>query len=320
MALVLQRVEGFARGATVWDKDGLTMGHFMKFAALALTLLAAPAFAAPAVTPPLADVLAAAPAADWRPIAQDRLLYLETARGQVLIEMAPDFAPSHVSNIKRLIAARFFDHVAIVRAQDNFVVQWGVPEKDPKPALGQARAKLPGEFTRSAKGLAFTALPDRDAYAPQTGFVAGFPAARDLKSGRAWLIHCYGAVAVARDNAPDTGNGGELYAVIGQARRLDRNLTVVGRVVRGMEILAVTPRGDAALGFYGKPADNAPVRMRLGSDLPAAEQVSLQALRTDSATFARVAEGRRNRRDAFYATPQGGVDVCDVPLPVRPKP
>jgi peptidylprolyl isomerase len=292
----------------------------MKFVPVALALLAAPAFAAPAQTLPLADILAAAPASDWRPIAQDRLLYLQTPRGQVLIEVAPDFAPNHVGNIRRLIAAGFFDHVAIVRAQDNFVVQWGVPEKDPKPALGSALAKLPGEFTRSAKGLAFTALPDRDAYAAQTGFVAGFPAARDLKTGRAWLIHCYGTVGVARDNAPDTGNGGELYAAIGPARRLDRNLTVIGRVVRGMEILAVTPRGDAALGFYSKASDNAPVRMRLGSDLPASEQVSLQALRTDSATFAKAAEGRRNRHDAFYAVPQGGVDVCDVPLPVRPAP
>jgi peptidylprolyl isomerase len=292
----------------------------MKFAPLALALLALPAFAAPAQTPPLADILAAAPPSDWRPIAQDRLLYLQTARGQVLIEVAPDFAPNHIDNVRRLIAAGFFDHVAIVRAQDNFVVQWGVPEKDPKPATGSALARMPGEFTRSAKGLAFTALPDRDAYAAQTGFVAGFPAARDLKTGRAWLIHCYGTVAIARDNAPDTGNGGELYAVIGSARRLDRNLTVIGRVVQGMEILAVTPRGDAALGFYSKAADNAPVRMRLGRDLPASEQVSLQALRNDSATFAKVIEGRRNRRDAFYAAPQGGVDVCDVPLPVRPAP
>jgi len=293
-------------------------------AALALLgLLVAPAFAAPApkprLTPPMSELLAAAPASEWRPIAQDRLLYLQTARGLVLIELAPDFAPKHVDNIRRLIAAGVFDHVAIVRAQDNFVVQWGVPDADPKPPLGSAQAKLAGEFTRSAKGLAFTPMPDRDAYAPQVGFASGFPAARDPKTGRAWLIHCYGSVGVARDNAPDTGNGSELYAAIGPARRLDRNLTVVGRVVQGMEILAVTPRGHEANGFL-RPADVIPVKLRLGSDLPASEQASLQALRTDSPTFARAAEGRRNRRDAFYATPQGGVDVCDVALPVRPKP
>lgn len=297
----------------------------MKFAAVALALLATPAFGVPAatprraLTPPLADVLAAAPRSDWRPIAQERLLYLQTARGQVLIEVSPDFAPHHIDNIKRLIAAGVFDHIAIVRAQDNFVVQWGVPDKDPKPGLGSARARLPAEFTRSAKGLAFTAMPDRDAYAAQVGFAAGFPAARDPRTGRAWLIHCYGTVAAARDNPPDSGNGSELYAVIGPARRLDRNLTVVGRVVEGMELLAVTPRGHGPNGFI-EPTEVAPARMRLGSDLPVSQQVSLQALRTDSATFAKVAEGRRNRRDAFYAVPQGGVDVCDIPLPIRRAP
>jgi peptidylprolyl isomerase len=291
----------------------------MKFASTLLALLAAPAFAAPKPTPPLADILAAAPASDWRTIAQDRLLYLQTPRGLVLIEMAPAFAPHHVDNIKRLVAAGFFDHVAIVRAQDNFVVQWGVPDADPKPSLGSAKAKLAAEFTRPAKGLAFTALPDRDAYAPQTGFSGGFPAARDLKTGRAWLTHCYGSVGVARDNPPDSGNGGELYAAIGPARRLDRNLTVVGRVVQGMGFLAVQPRGHGSNGFLN-PADVVPVRMRLGSDLPAAEQVSLQALRTDSGAFAKAAEGRRNRHDAFYSVAQGGLDVCDLPVPVRPAP
>lgn len=294
----------------------------MKFAPLALALLAMPARAAPAPpqTQPLAEILAASPASDWRPIAQDRLLYLQTAKGQVLIEMAPDFAPNHIDNIKRLIVAGFFDHVAIVRAQDNFVVQWGAPENDPTPSLGSAKAKLPGEFTRPAKGLAFTVLPDRDSYAAQTGFVGGFPAARDPKTGRAWLTHCYGTVALARSNEPDSGNGAELYAVIGPARHLDRNLTVLGRVVKGMELLSVTPRGDPPIGFYVKPADLAPVRMRLGTGVPAADQVSMQALRTDSATFAKVAEGRRNRRDGFYTVPQGGVDVCNVPLPVRLTP
>ena len=154
----------------------------MKSAALALALLAAPAFAATAPTPPLADVLAAAPPSDWRPIAQDRLLYLETAHGRVLIEVAADFAPRHFDNIKRLIAAGFFDHVAIVRAQDNFVVQWGVPEKDPKPATGSALAKMPGEFTRSAKGLAFTALPDPDSYAPPRP--VSWPASRRRETSR----------------------------------------------------------------------------------------------------------------------------------------
>ena len=82
-------------------------------------------------------------------------------------------------------------------------------------------------------------MPDHDTYAPQTGFDGAFPAGSDGKSE--WLLHCYGMVGAGRDNAPDSGSGVELYAVTGQApRQLDRNITLVGRVVQGME-LAVRP-------------------------------------------------------------------------------
>jgi peptidylprolyl isomerase len=272
----------------------------------------------PAPTPPLAEILRASPDADWRRIEQSRLLYLHTPKGRVLIELAPAFAPNHFDNIRKLVRAGFFDHVAIVRVQDNFVVQWGIPDGQGDPPLGQAKRRLEPEFTRAAKGLAFTRLPDRDSYAAETGWVDGFAAARDQRTGRAWLTHCYGTVAVARDTAANSGNGGALYAVIGPARNLDRNLTVVGRVVEGMPLLSSLPRGDNAMGFYARPADLTPIKARMGSDTPAAEQAALEALRTDSKTFATVVEARRNRRDDFYTVPAGGVDVCNVPLPVRP--
>src|SRR5213078_4088578 len=142
---------------------------------------------------------------------QDRLLYMDLPGGRALIELAPEFAPNHVDNIRKLAAAGFFDHVAIVRVQDNFVVQWGAPESQPKLSLGGAKERLAPEFTRPAGGLAFTRLGDPDPYALQTGFVAGFAAARDPRTGRAWLTHCYGVVGVGRDVAADSGNGAELY-------------------------------------------------------------------------------------------------------------
>lgn len=270
-------------------------------------------------TPPLAEILRESPEGDWRKLDQTRMLYMSLPRGRVIIELAPAFAPNTVTNIRALARSGFFDDSAIVRVQDNFVVQWGIPDGVPTPFLGAGKAKIsPPEFTRPSAGLTFTPLPDRDAYAAQVGFVDGFASARDPKTGRAWLTHCYGTVAVGRDTAQDSGNGGELYAVIGPARHLDRNLTVVGRVVQGMELLSALPRGPGAMGFYSDATARLPLRIRVGSDLPAAQQVSLEALRTDSLTFSKVIEGRRNRRDDFYVNPAGGVDVCNVPLPVRP--
>ena len=154
------------------------------------------------------------------------------------------------------------------------------------------------------------------------GFIDGFAAARDPAAGRAWLAHCYGAVGVGRDNDPATGNGAELYAVIGHApRQLDRNVTVVGRVRQGIELLATLPRGTEALGYYAKPSENAPIsRVVMASDLPAAERTRLEVLRTDSKTFADVVEARRNRTDPWYIRPAGYIDLCNAPLPVRAAP
>ena len=110
--------------------------------------------------------------------------------------------------------------------------------------------------------------------------------------------------------------------VIGQSpRQLDRNITLVGRVVQGMELLSTLARGPEPMGFYQDAAKRVPIRsIRLGSDMPAEERVPLQLLRTDSASFREATEARRNRRDPFYHRPAGHIDLCNVPLPARRKP
>lgn len=287
------------------------------FAGLA-TALAWAAVAAPAPKT-VAELLAASSAAEWREIDPERTLYMELPSGRVVIELAPDFAPNHVANIKTLARGGYFDGLAIVRAQDNYVVQWADP--DEKRPVGEAKKSLAPEFARPiARDLAFTALPDRDTYAPQAGFSAGFPVARDAKSRRTWLVHCYAMVGAGRDNAADSGSGAELYAVIGNAPRLlDRNVTLVGRVVQGIELLSPLKRGTGALGFYERAEERTPIReIRIAADVAPEKRARLEALRTDSATFATLVQMRRFRRDDWYKEPAGHVDVCNVPLPVRP--
>lgn len=264
----------------------------------------------------MAEVLAASKPADWRTLDPENTVYLELASGRVIIELAPQFAPKHAANVRALVREGFFDGLAVNRAQDNFVVQWGDADGTRTPRT--AKRTLPAEFTRAAAGVPFTALPDPDTYAREVGFSAGFPAARD-GAGRAWLTHCYGMVGVGRDEEADSGGGTELYVVIGHApRQLDRNITVLGRVVRGMELLSVLPRGPAPMGFYEEPKLRTPIqRIRVASDVPAAERTAIEVLRTDTPTFTALVESRRNRRDAWYKVPAGRIDVCNVPLPAR---
>jgi peptidylprolyl isomerase len=287
-----------------------------------VTLTAAAATPAPATkaTPGMAEILAASPATAWRPLNDEHTLYMELPAGRVIIELEPALAPHTVANIEALVRMHYFDGAAVVRVQDNFVAQWSNPDTTRK--LPEAMQRLAPEFTAPLSAANFTELPDRDGYAPQVGFIDGFPAARDPAAGRAWLAHCYGAVGVGRDNAPDTGNGAELYAVIGHApRQLDRNVTVVGRIRQGIEWLATLPRGTEALGYYAKPSENVPIsRLSIAADLPAAQRTRLEVLRTDSPTFAAVVEARRNRTDAWYLRPAGYIDLCSAPVPVRIAP
>jgi len=277
---------------------------------------------APAKPPTMAEVIAASKSSDWHALDPQNTLYLELASGRVVMELAPAFAPRHVANIKTLVHEKYFDGLAILRAQDNYVVQWGDPDSDnaaKKRSVGSAQEKLKAEFTIPlSKELPFTLLPDRDGYAPQTGFSGDFAAARDPKARTTWLTHCYGSIGVGRDVDVDSGGGTELYVVIGAARWLDRNITVVGRVVQGMELLSTLPRGTGALGFYEKPEQYVPIRsVRLAADVPEQERANLEVLRTDTPTFAALIESRRNRHDEWYKVPAGYVDVCSVPIPVR---
>src|SRR4051812_48942223 len=84
--------------------------------------------------PTLSDVIKASKPTDWRPLDPDNTLYMELPTGRVVIEMAPVFAPNHVANIKTMVREHYFDGLAIIRSQDNWVVQWGDPdEKNPRP-------------------------------------------------------------------------------------------------------------------------------------------------------------------------------------------
>ena len=288
---------------------------------LVLAVAALTGDAAAAAGKTMADVLAASKAIDWRTLDPENTLYMELAGGRVVIELVPQFAPLHVDNVRKLVRGKYFDGLSIVRSQDNFVVQWADPADadHKKPLAGGAQKTLAPEFERRAAGLQFVALPDPDTYAPQTGFVSGLPAARDKADGTAWLVHCYSMVGAGRDNGVETGPGTEIYVVSGHApRQLDRNVALFGRVVYGMELLAVMPRGPAPMGFYDKAEQRVPIReIRMAADVPADQRTKLELLRTDTQTFTDLIEARRNRQDEWYKHKAGRTDVCNVPLPVR---
>jgi len=291
------------------------MRSLMLVTAAALLIGAAPA--KKLLTPN--DIVAQAPASAWKTIPAEDLLVMDLANGgRIVIQLAPRFAPVHVANIRALARGGYWNGATVYRMQDDYVAQWGLNESD-KPWPAGVIAKPPAEYSRPLKGLTVRPLGSPDPYAPAAGFSDGWPIAYSPKAGWADLAHCYASVGVGRDLSPDTGTGGELYAVIGHApRQLDRNIALVGRVVDGIDRLSSLPRGTEALGFYKDKSSYVPIAsIRLASDMPAAERPAYEYMDTASASFASYLKLRANRHDDFYIRPAGGVDLCNVQVPVR---
>jgi peptidylprolyl isomerase len=312
-----------------------------------LLIAASPAPEPPKPLPSPPEIVAAAPAADWVAISASDLLVLDLAplnakpRRVIIQLMPPPFSQGWVGNIRKLAAARWWDGTSINRVQDNYVVQWG--DATEKKALPPGLAVIPeSEYSvksRSIRASPFNTFLDastyteigsigpslalsqpnginrRDQYAVFNGFDQGWPFASSLAN--AWPTHCYAMVGVGRDLPPNTGSGAELYAVIGHApRHLDRNIALVGRVIEGIEHLSSLPRGTGPLGFYEKAKERVPIlSVRIGSEI--ADLPRFEYLSTESVSFARYADARANRRDAFFIQPAGGADICNIPVPVR---
>ena len=264
----------------------------------------------------VADLLESAQASEWRTPNPADTLYMELAKGRVVIELAAKAVPQHTANIKALARAHYFDGLAIIRAQDNYVVQWD-DESHQRALPTVVHSSV--EFTADAGAdFRFQKLPDPDLYASEVGFLDGFPAGRDPRTHTVWLAHCYGMVGAGRDDPADS-SGAELYAVIGNApRQLDRNVALVGRVLKGMELLSTVPRGSGEMGFY--TASEHPVSIlsiKLAEDVPQSERTPIEVLRTDSATFRAVLTQRREHHEPWYKYSPGVIDLCNIPLPVR---
>lgn len=303
---------------------------------LAAALLAAPALAAEPVKPAPSpgEIVAGALAGEWITIAPDDLLVMELApdakgraRRVVIQLISPPFSQPWVANIRTLARSHWWDGLAIVRAQDNYVVQWGDPDGEdaakakPLPPLvptheSHYTVPAPAGLGKNGQSRFVNFSGYTDAF---DDVFAGWPVATDQEEA-AWPVHCYGSVGVGRGMSPDAGTGAELYTVIGHApRHLDRNIAVVGRVIEGIEHLSTLPRGTEALGFYRTPEERTAIAsIRLGGEVPGLPVY--QHLSTDSASFARYADARANRRDPFFIMPAGGADVCNIPVPVRRLP
>ena len=326
-------------------------------AAAALIALASPSFAQDEeqTAPSPNEIIDAAPASAWIAIDPEDLVVMRLApdrdgneRTVVMQLMPAPFSQGWIENIRTLARAQYWDGSKVLRVQDNYVVQWGQPDPEmgvePRPVpeglnvvpeseyvvrslkgieslvrAGEKQAEILEAGENSASLAAARQAMMSDLYSFVNVIADGWPLGFDSDTQNFWPVHCYGMVGVGRNMSPDTGDGSQLYTVIGHApRHLDRNIALVGRIVEGIEHLSSLPRGKGALGFYEDPEKRVPIEwVRMASDLPEAERPAFEYFDTSTEEFARYADARANRRDPFFIVPAGGADICNIPVPVR---
>ena len=261
------------------------------------------------------EIIAGATDADWRILDQENLLYIKLARGTVIVELSSALAQNHVAQIRALARENFYDGLSFYRVIDGFVAQGG--DVFEKRNVETAQTSLTAEFEEALEAKErFTQLDVVDGYADSVGFIAGLAAGVDHKANHAWHLHCTGALAMARNAARDTGST-EFYITLQPQRYLDRNLTVFGRVVEGMEYLQALRRVEPAQSEDDDLGETI-LTIRVGSDLPEEEQKQLQMLRADTSLFADYVEARKNRASGFFYHRPDHVDICQLPIPVEP--
>lgn len=267
----------------------------------------------------------------WNALDPENTVYLELPEGLVVIELNPTFAPKTVKQLKLLMEDQFYRGTSFYRVIDGFVAQGG-DESDidgstiAEPIKAEFEIDWPlkpadKEEAKNWVPMSWTSVQTDDMFAAYTGFIDGFPAARDeKKAGKAWLTHCPGTVAMARNEDPDSG-GTDFYIVIGQAPRyLDRNLSVFGRVVWGMDVVQRIKRGPALdNGIIEKDLERTWIkRMRLASNIDSEQRPDIYVADTNSDGFRKMIKERRNRNQKFFHhKPPKVLDICQIPIPAR---
>jgi len=274
----------------------------------------------------------------WRPVDPENLLLFDMGEDDagvsrtIAIELFPEAAPANAEALRAAARTGYYDGEFFYRVVETHVAQAG-KEFDQR-LEGAPRVPLEAERTIGADG--FDPLGSADLYAGEVGHRKGFAVGR--AGDQEWLLNCPGAVGMARDDDPDTAVA-EFYIPLLPRRYLDRNYTVVGRVIDGMDVVNRLARvqpfdeeetaalfgDDAPLAYQmaqyrrSKLDPNMIVSARVAADLPEDERPAYEVMETPSPDWESLKDSKRDYSAiaAFVVTPPHVVDICSIPTPVR---
>ncbi|MEM7330131.1 MAG: peptidylprolyl isomerase [Pseudomonadota bacterium] len=265
------------------------------------------------------DEIASALAPDWRDVPPENLILIETGHGDIVVELNADFAPNHANQFRQLVRDDVYNGIRFYRVIDGFVAQGGLQDDD----LIEPHPVLLNENDRPLSDAKFVPLGNADLFAPIVGHIDGFAVGRSESLEKEWLLHCPGALAMARDTDPDSGST-EFYIVLDAQRYLDRNLTVFGRVIDGMQHVQKLKRGDRAIesGVIQAPeVGDEILSMTVAADMADEIRPTYQVQAMPSQAFEDAKTAKRVREeDFFYRKPPEILDICGFEVPARETP
>lgn len=255
------------------------------------------------------EVIANAADEEWRVVNRQNILKISLPTGAAYVELNSQLAPKHTSNIKKLAREGFYKNTSVYRFVEGFVAQGG--DSSGKKLIKTAEKTLPAEFYLTTNEPLLITELEGDGYAAVTGFLNGFAVAQNAVHTQTWQVHCNGVFAMARDNDINSAST-EFFVTIGQGPRyLDKNITVFGRVLEGMEHFNRLKRVATANEVFNPIAD-----IHVLADVKN-DRSTFKVLKTDSSAFKRLITARQNRSEPWFIKKYNYVDVCGMPIPTK---
>jgi len=156
--------------------------------------------------------------------AEENMMILKLKDGDVKIELYPDIAPKHVDRIKKLASEKKYDGVVFHRVIEGFMAQTGDVQ------FGNSNSE---KFDLRRAGTGGSEYPD-------------------LKAEFSDIPHERGTLSMARSMDPNSANS-QFFICFKSASHLDRQYTVFGKVVKGMEFVDLIKRGQGSNGEVDNP-------------------------------------------------------------------
>ncbi len=281
------------------------------------TILAAAVSAAlvTGATAPAALSQTAATAAEWRTIAPENLLIIDTAKGRIVVELDPRVAPQSVERVRTLADRGFYDGLKFHRVIEGFMAQTGDPL-----GTGEGASELPdvpGEFAfRRGRADGFVATGPGNG-STQMGIIGSMPVetqpdaqmmvTADFKVA-AFGLFCPGVLGMARAEDPNSANS-QFYIMTGPNASLNGTYTPFGRVLAGLDAAKALKAGVRA--DNGRVTDpDVMTRVRTAAAMPEGQRPTARVMVTTSPAFAaQIAEVRTQLGARFT--------VCDVQPPAE---